>query len=168
VAVIAVDDVTLPGDITELKTQIQHARSEANVVIVSIHWGNEYQTGPDERQQELAVQLAEVGADVIWGHHPHVLQKMEWIKTSSGRKTLVMYSLGNLLFDQWMLEDAHRTAVIKISFKDSEIESIEAIPLIMDRISKQLQIPTGATVELQILDRLRVEKLKLDNVYIER
>ena len=65
------------------------------VVIVSLHWGMEYQSGHDGGQENIAALLAAAGADIIWGHHPHVVQETEWLED-----TLVMYSLGNALFDQ--------------------------------------------------------------------
>jgi gamma-polyglutamate biosynthesis protein CapA len=162
VAVIAADDVTAPIDLAALTEQIEEVRKNGQVVIVSVHWGNEYQTGPDERQQTLAQAMADAGADIIWGHHPHVLQKTEWLTAASGRRTLVMYSMGNLLFDQWMLEDAKRTALLNVSFKDSSIVNVEVTPLNMDRATKQLQRSTDAATVQSIIDRLQVDQFILD------
>ena len=80
---------------------IAQARKAANLVVVSVHWGQEYRPLPDRRQRALAGLLARAGADVIIGHHPHVVQPLEWL-TDNGRSTptLVAYSLGNFIFDQ--------------------------------------------------------------------
>jgi poly-gamma-glutamate synthesis protein (capsule biosynthesis protein) len=66
-----------------------------------IHWGSEYKYyEPSEIQVTTAHKLLEGGVDVIFGHHPHVLQKAEWYETEDGRKTLVAYSLGNFISNQ--------------------------------------------------------------------
>jgi poly-gamma-glutamate capsule biosynthesis protein CapA/YwtB (metallophosphatase superfamily) len=74
---------------------VQAEKRSGRIVVVSLHWGLEYQSGEDVLQERIARALAAAGADVLWGHHPHVVQPAEWI----GR-TLVLYSLGNALFDQ--------------------------------------------------------------------
>jgi len=152
-AVLAAQDVT--GDLDEdgLLQAVAYARDKAGLVIVSIHWGNEYQAGPDERQQALARRLADAGADVVWGHHPHVLQKMEYLEASDGRNVLVLYSLGNLLSDQWMLEDAQRSALVRLTFDNLHVSGIEVIPIHMNRYSRTLQVADDAQT---IVSRLQV------------
>jgi hypothetical protein len=78
-----------------LAQKLRLARQLANLVIVSIHWGNELQDWPTEAQQQQARWLVEHGADLIVGHHPHVVQRPQCIE---GRP--VFFSLGNHLFDQ--------------------------------------------------------------------
>ncbi|MBO9604770.1 MAG: CapA family protein [Paenibacillaceae bacterium] len=79
---------------------IAAARKLADVVIVSAHFGVEYMDEPSEAQEQFARAAAEAGADIVIGHHPHVLQPMEWIETASGRRTFVAYSLGNFIAAQ--------------------------------------------------------------------
>lgn len=74
-------------------------RNIVDVVIVSMHWGEEYQEYPSNTQKEQAKYLSEMGADIIIGHHPHVIQPVEIIK-SKDKDTFVIYSLGNFLSDQ--------------------------------------------------------------------
>lgn len=83
-----------------MKEEIHRARQEADVVIMSIHWGNEYQRYPTEQQKDLAHFLANEGVDVIFGSHPHVLQPMQWITAKDGRRVLAVYSLGNFISGQ--------------------------------------------------------------------
>jgi poly-gamma-glutamate capsule biosynthesis protein CapA/YwtB (metallophosphatase superfamily) len=83
-----------------MSDEIHRAKKEADVVIMSIHWGNEYQRIPTDEQKELANFLANEGVDIIFGSHPHVLQPMEWIQNEDGRKTFVIYSLGNFISGQ--------------------------------------------------------------------
>lgn len=64
-------------------------------IVASLHWGVEYTTVPVHAQRRAAVLLADAGADVIIGHHPHVRQPIECIG-----HTTVLYSLGNFVFDQ--------------------------------------------------------------------
>ncbi|WP_044336992.1 CapA family protein [Rossellomorea aquimaris] len=71
-----------------------------DLVVLSLHWGNEYQRFPTEEQERLANVLTENGVDIIFGHHPHVLQPIQTYKTSDGRDAVVIYSLGNFLSGQ--------------------------------------------------------------------
>lgn len=79
---------------------MSQATSQADVVIVSTHWGTEYSNGVNSQQREFASQLASLGADVIIGTGPHVLEPVEWIPGKDGKQTLVWYSIGNLLSTQ--------------------------------------------------------------------
>lgn len=67
-----------------------------NFLIVSLHWGEEYKLINSPAQQKLAHQLIEAGADLIIGHHPHVVQNIEKYQGK-----LIFYSLGNFIFDQY-------------------------------------------------------------------
>jgi poly-gamma-glutamate synthesis protein (capsule biosynthesis protein) len=78
---------------------VRDARQRADLVIVSVHWGNEYQRKPSPRQMRFARALAEAGADLVVGHHPHVLQPMETIRVGD-RKSVIAYSLGNFVSNQ--------------------------------------------------------------------
>lgn len=88
-----------PLDLEPACAAVREARLRADLVVVSVHWGNEYQRQPTRRQRDLARRLAEAGCDLILGHHPHVLQPAELLETE-GRKTLVAYSLGNFISNQ--------------------------------------------------------------------
>lgn len=84
----------------EMKDEIHRAKKEADVIVMSIHWGNEYQRFPKAEQKSLAQFLVNEGVDIIFGHHPHVLQPMEWLTTTNGRRSLIVYSLGNFISGQ--------------------------------------------------------------------
>jgi hypothetical protein len=79
----------------EISRQMRLARQLSNLVMVSIHWGSELLSWPTTEQRSQAQWLIAQGADIILGHHPHVVQPMEVI---SGKP--VYFSLGNHLFDQ--------------------------------------------------------------------
>jgi poly-gamma-glutamate synthesis protein (capsule biosynthesis protein) len=79
-------------------------------IIVTPHWGAEYQTAASAGQARLAKAWAAAGATLILGNHPHVLQPIQWLDNGRGGKTLVSYSLGNFVAGQAALE--RRTSAI--------------------------------------------------------
>lgn len=87
-------------DAVRMEDEIKKAKQAADVVVVSVHWGVENEPSPNSVQREWAKKLADWGADIIIGTHPHVLQTFEWLSHPEGRRTLVMYSLGNFLSAQ--------------------------------------------------------------------
>lgn len=99
-AFLAFDDVSAVLDGERAAALVAEAAGVADVVVVSMHWGVEYAPAPTRRQEELAGMLAAAGADLIWGHHPHVPQRIEWVEAAGGGRALTAYSLGNALFDQ--------------------------------------------------------------------
>lgn len=87
-------------DLKRIQNDIKLAKEKSDVVVVSLHFGNEYQRMPSDEQKHIAQTVINQGADIILGHHPHVLQPMEWIEAKDGRKGFVVYSLGNFLSSQ--------------------------------------------------------------------
>lgn len=78
----------------QVKQNIQAMKEHgANLIIVNFHWGTERETSPDTNQRELAHLAIDQGADLVIGHHPHVLQGIEYYKGKS-----IVYSLGNFCF----------------------------------------------------------------------
>lgn len=78
-----------------LAPRIKAAAKKADVVIVSLHWGKEYSHYPEEYMKKIARACVDAGADLVIGHHPHVLQGVEKYKGA-----IILYSLGNFVFDQ--------------------------------------------------------------------
>jgi len=151
-AFLALDDFSSPVDLTATETQIKNARANGAVVVVSIHWGMEYQGGASNRQKLLAEKFAEAGASLIWGHHPHVLQPIDWLNTGQGR-TLVLYSLGNALFDQPGLPDTRQSALALVRISDWGIQSVTIHPFLLDITNSRL-VEAGDEMKKQILDDL--------------
>jgi len=89
-------------DEERVKAQIEKAKSISDVVVVNVHWGVEYTHKPTEYQYEYAQKLADWGADIILGHHAHVIQPVEWITRADGTRALCVYSLGNFISTQEM------------------------------------------------------------------
>lgn len=82
------------------RQQIEEARKNANLVLVSMSWGNEDQEEISADQDRIAQELADFGADVVIGVGPHVLQPAKILDGSDGHQTLVWFSLGNFLNSQ--------------------------------------------------------------------
>ena len=80
----------------KVKSDIEKAERIADFTIVLPHWGQEYvQPDPIPEQEKWAKMMAEAGADLIIGTHPHVVEKIQWIKSDNGNSALCYYSLGN-------------------------------------------------------------------------
>ena len=79
----------------KVKDDIERVRDKVDVIMVSMHWGIEYTHTPVQEEREIAAYLASLGVNVVIGHHPHVIQPIEYIDD-----TLVIYSLGNFLSAQ--------------------------------------------------------------------
>lgn len=82
-----------------VKDAIAQAKSETDLVIVAVHWGIEYQFEPTDQQRQGGLDLAAAGADIILGDHPHTIEPVAWLDTN-GRKSLLIYSLGNFVAAQ--------------------------------------------------------------------
>ena len=80
--------------------EIRDAKKKVDFLIVAYHSGTEYNRFPSDTQTKCLKKIADSGADVVLGHHPHVLQKIEYYNTSDSRKVLIAYSLGNLISGQ--------------------------------------------------------------------
>ncbi|MBI2464129.1 CapA family protein [Candidatus Peregrinibacteria bacterium] len=85
-------------------------------VIVMLHWGIEYQLVASEKQQNLARSLIDAGADSIISHHPHVVQNIE---AYNGK--IIVYSLGNFIFDQYFSDDTQQGLAIGLELKNEEV-----------------------------------------------
>lgn len=98
-----------------IKKQVKKANKIADIVIVGCHWGNEDSHVITDDQKKLAQNLADWGADLIVGTHPHVVQNAEWINSEDGRKVFCAYSLGNFISTQ-ALADQIVGLVLDVTF----------------------------------------------------
>ncbi|MBR2736187.1 MAG: CapA family protein [Firmicutes bacterium] len=89
-------------DYDRIEEDIDGCREDgADVVVCYLHWGNEYEQSPNDDQEEMAQALANMGADVIFASHPHVLQEIDVLTSEKGgQKVPVFYSLGNYISNQ--------------------------------------------------------------------
>lgn len=119
--------------IEELVEQVKRAYLISDVVVVNIHWGTEYTHTPTDFQVQVAERLVTAGADVILGHHPHVIQPVEYLTKPNGSNAVVCYSLGNFISVQdsglRMIGGMLDIEFEKLSGRTS-ISSVEFLPVI--------------------------------------
>lgn len=122
---IGLNDVSAHIDQDAAEAMITSARSDmpSAVLIVSVHWGSEYQTTANQRQRDLARTFIDAGADMVLGHHPHVTQGLELY---NGR--LIAYSLGNFVFDQYFSDEVQHGLALRITVGTDHI-AYEVLPL---------------------------------------
>lgn len=131
----------------DMKRQVAALRQRADVVVVSMHMGNEYEIYPSSAQKGFARAAVDAGADLVIGHHPHVVQTFEKYKEG-----YIIYSLGNFVFDQMWSEETRLGVVATVTFEGKKIESVEFTPVkIFDYA--QPQFFEGAQAEM-ISERL--------------
>lgn len=119
----------LKADSETIKRFIKEAQANADVVVVSMHWGAEYQATPDSRQIELAHLVADAGADLIIGNHPHWIQSDEQYKNAYIEDTFIKYAHGNLVFDQMWSEETKKGVIGKYTFEDGKLVDKEFVPI---------------------------------------
>jgi poly-gamma-glutamate synthesis protein (capsule biosynthesis protein) len=116
----------------------------ADIVVVLLHWGNEYETKHLASQETTAHHLIDAGATIVIGHHPHVVQEIEKYKGG-----VIAYSLGNFIFDQNMTTDTRRGLLLKVALEGKDISKVDEIPI---QFSDNYQpfLNQAATTTLQI------------------
>ena len=102
---------------------VRKAKKEVDFLVISLHWGREYKTEPSKSQEELGKALIDNGANVIVGHHSHIVQKVE--NYNGG---IIAYSLGNFVFDQMFNEKVRKGMILKVILNRNKIREYECIP----------------------------------------
>jgi len=139
---------TAPGYAGQVREDIVKAKASADYVVVSFHWGSEGASLPHAYQIRAAHAAIDAGADVVLGHHPHVLQGIERY-----RKGIIFYSLGNFAFGS-RSRTALRSVIARITLDDG-VRGVELVPLDVDngRVRFQPRPLTGKKGE-EVIDRL--------------
>jgi len=106
----------------KLAEDIKEAKEKADIVVVSMHFGDEYQPKPNSEQKTFAHLAIDSGADLVVGHHPHVVQGIENYKGK-----YIAYSLGNFVFDQGFSKETMEGLLLKVVVEDAKIK--EVIPI---------------------------------------
>lgn len=114
----------------EIKKKIKELRSKTDLVVVNFHWGQEYKTMFNKSQQNYARAAVEAGADLVIGHHPHVVQGMEIVTATrlddkgikETVKRPVFYSLGNFIFDQYFSKNTQEGLTVGVIFGEKNID----------------------------------------------
>lgn len=157
---IGIDAISTQMNEEGILDMIRAQKSAGNFVVISAHWGNEYQAGPDAPQEHLAQSWVDAGADLIWGHHAHVLQRMEWLTSNEdAHRALILYSLGNLVSDQHMLPDVQRSTLVQVSIKNNHIRQVTVAPFMVSWDLGSLDFELPQVDQEKVLDRLQVDLL---------
>ncbi len=117
----------------QLKETITACEERADITIVSFHWGQEKRTTPKKYQMEYAHKAIDYGADLILGHHPHVLQGFELYKGK-----LIAYSLGNYVFGSYS-EAARTSAILRAMIRDEGLVYASVVPINVHNATVQFQ-----------------------------
>jgi len=111
------------GELVNIIEDIHELKKIADIVILSLHWGDEYMQKPSPNQINMARLLINEGAGIILGHHPHVLQGIE--KYSKG---IIAYSLGNFIFNMRGL-NTEKSIILEIYLSKEGVSDFKVIPL---------------------------------------
>jgi poly-gamma-glutamate capsule biosynthesis protein CapA/YwtB (metallophosphatase superfamily) len=163
----------MPFELSTMRADVQRAKTAADVVIVSCHIGLEYFSYPLPQHRQALQGLIDVGADLILGHHPHVLQGVE-----RRRNGVIAYSLGNFVFDisesateaadqpeamKWLgrpiqgasLDSLARSVILRCELTPKGVTALQLIPV---RLSMSGQPTIADKAEAVIIQR-EIERL---------
>lgn len=126
---------------------IKEAKQKADLVIISLHAGDEYVARPNPAQVDFAQAAIDSGADLVIGHHPHVVQTMEKYKDK-----YIFYSLGNFIFDQMWSEPIREGLLSKFILGKDGVHRIDFIPVRIEDFSQPQ--PAEGKIAKDILKRL--------------
>lgn len=118
-------------DLEKTKKEIAQLKKNVDILVVSYHWGDEYTQEPNVFQISVGEALVDAGADLVIGHHPHVVQPVTDYKNG-----WIAYSLGNFIFDMGFSEDTMTGLLLKVVIEEKKIK--EVIPEEI-KISKDFQ-----------------------------
>lgn len=140
------------AEAARVERAVRAARARADVVVASFHWGVEFRSRPTPLQSSLARRAVDAGADLVLGHHPHVLQGFEVVRAGGRRKrpALIAYSLGNFVFDQREHLRAE-TLVLRCRVNRDGVQAAEILPM---QIRSGRPEPPAPGLARQILARL--------------
>ena len=128
---------------------IKKAKENADFVVVAFHWGGEYVQQPRDYQRNFAKKAIDAGADVVFGHHPHILQGIEIYQNKP-----IAYSLGNFVFGTYNPK-AKRSMIMRVVFENNSVKRIELLPINVLNVEVQFQprLLTGTEAKL-VVDEL--------------
>lgn len=140
-AFLGYNDLNYPTNTDLEKENIQkdiaQAKGSASFIIVSMHWGNEYQSQPTKRQITLGHFLIDAGADLVIGNHPHWVQPIEVYK-----ERVIVYSHGNFIFDQTWSEKTKEGIIGRYTFFENKIIDADFLPVYIEQVG-QPKLATG-------------------------
>jgi len=137
VGVLTMSAVSAYPQAQEWQAIVDFAKKKSDLQIVYIHWGDEYVPKHNTAQQNLAHELVDSGIDVVIGHHPHVVQDIESYKNG-----LIIYSLGNFVFDQYFNDSVQTGLMLKMVLGINS-NYLELLPITTKNSATQPNIMTS-------------------------
>lgn len=110
-------------DFHDIISDVRKVKDNIDILIVSLHWGNEFVRKPSPEQFYLAHSIIDAGANLILGHHPHVLQGVEIYNGG-----IIAYSLGNFVFDMWQRK-MRESMIFSCEFSKNGIVDFDIMPV---------------------------------------
>jgi poly-gamma-glutamate synthesis protein (capsule biosynthesis protein) len=150
------------GHETHVRADIEAARRQADIVLVSFHWGQEGKTTLRDYQTRLGHAAIDAGAAAVIGHHPHILQGVERYKDG-----VILYSLGNFTFGSYSLQ-ARVSAVAELTFDGERLAALRLYPINVNNFEVvfQPQPLTGAAAA-SVVESLRLLSAALQTEIID-
>ena len=115
------------SEVSQIIEDIKNSKKICDIVILSLHWGDEFVQIPSSEQISNAHSFVDAGVSLLIGHHPHVIQGIETYK-----KGLIAYSLGNFVFDFWQ-KKMRETIILHCNLSKDGVESFYVSPVIIDK-----------------------------------
>ena len=116
-----------------VKNDVQKIRDSCDLLLVSMHWGDEYKSIPNDEQKRIAKYLSDLGVDIVIGTHPHVIEPIEWIGD-----TLVIYSLGNFISNQSKTNNYNRLIGLLVNIDIIKTSVSDKTSVILDNLNTEL------------------------------
>lgn len=147
--------ISLPSDMPycvnlldggKIAKDMEIAKQISDFIIVCPHWGTEYTHNETAEQEKWAEYFTELGANLIIGTHPHVIEPVKWGEASNGNRALVYYSIGNFInatsdygrgVADRMIGAMAKVIVAKNSDGSFYVKDYSAIPLVTQMISRR-------------------------------
>lgn len=122
VGLLSLNAVSVTYTSSTIHEALRTLNDTADVQVAYVHWGTEYEHAHDQNQAKLARLLVDNGVDLVVGHHPHVVQDIEMYNGA-----LIVYSLGNYIFDQYFDESVMTGVLLEVTFESDEL-TVRFIP----------------------------------------
>jgi D-alanyl-D-alanine carboxypeptidase len=124
---------------------IKNASSLVDYLVISIHFGEEYQKKHNERQEFLAHSAIDNGAKIVIGHHPHVMEDTEIYKNG-----FIAYSLGNFIFDQYFSKDTMQGMLLQIKLSKDGSMLVQKNTMQLNRVFQPDKLIKGAEEKIKL------------------
>lgn len=130
---------------------IKNASGQVDYLVVSLHFGEEYQVVHDARQEYLAQKAIDNGAKIVIGHNPHVIQDTEVY-----RKGYIIYSPGNFIFDQAFSEKTMEGLLVTIKLSENGEMTVRKDTIKLNEVFQPDKIITGKEEKVKFPDPERI------------